>query len=65
MCFISFQSINAQNVQIESGKKYTINEIVVTGNTSFNASTIITFSRLKKGDEVILLDYSKVASKVG
>ncbi|WP_407704196.1 BamA/OMP85 family outer membrane protein [Winogradskyella immobilis] len=41
------------NAQIENGKKYTINEIVVTGNTSFNASTIITFSRLKKGDEVI------------
>ncbi|ARV09429.1 outer membrane protein assembly factor BamA [Winogradskyella sp. PC-19] len=36
----------------QSGDKYTINEIIVTGNTSFNASTIITYSRLKKGQEV-------------
>jgi outer membrane protein insertion porin family len=42
------------NAQVENGKKYTINEIIVTGNTSFNASTIITFSKLKKGDEVLL-----------
>ena len=36
----------------QDGKKYTINDIIVTGNTSFNASTIITYSRLKKGQEV-------------
>ncbi len=33
-------------------EKYIINDIIVTGNTSFNASTIITYSRLKKGQEV-------------
>ncbi|WP_299113631.1 outer membrane protein assembly factor [uncultured Winogradskyella sp.] len=36
----------------QDGKKYTINDIIVTGNTAFNASTIITYSRLKKGQEV-------------
>ncbi|MFD1062292.1 outer membrane protein assembly factor [Winogradskyella litorisediminis] len=38
----------------QNGDKYTINDIVVTGNTSFNASTIITYSRLKKGQEVYI-----------
>jgi outer membrane protein insertion porin family len=38
----------------QDGKKYTINDIIVTGNTSFNESTIITFSRLRKGDVVEL-----------
>ena len=38
----------------QTGKKYTINDIIVTGNTAFNASTIITYSRLKKGQEVTL-----------
>ena len=38
----------------QSGDKYIINEITVTGNTSFNASTIITYSRLKKGQEVTI-----------
>ena len=33
-------------------EKYIINDIIVTGNTSFNANTIITYSRLKKGEEV-------------
>ncbi|GGI56594.1 outer membrane protein assembly factor BamA [Winogradskyella haliclonae] len=36
----------------QDGKKYIINNIIVTGNTAFNASTIITYSRLKKGQEV-------------
>ncbi|MBT8245015.1 MAG: BamA/TamA family outer membrane protein [Winogradskyella sp.] len=36
----------------QAAKTYTINEITVTGNTAFNANTIITFSRLKKGQEV-------------
>jgi len=36
----------------QSGDKYIINDIIVTGNTSFNASTIITYSRLKKDQEV-------------
>ena len=43
-----------QNTFAQDAKKYTINEIIVTGNTSFNASTIITYSRLKKGQQVQL-----------
>ncbi|WP_132704589.1 outer membrane protein assembly factor BamA [Winogradskyella wandonensis] len=43
------QSLNAQ-----TGEKYIINDIFVTGNTAFNANTIITFSKLKKGQEVTI-----------
>lgn len=44
----------SQNANAQEPIAYTINDIVVTGNTSFNASTIITYSRLKKGQEVTL-----------
>jgi outer membrane protein insertion porin family len=44
----------SQNTFAQGGKKYTINEIIVTGNTSFNESTIITFSKLKKGQQIQL-----------
>lgn len=43
-----------QNSFGQAGKKYTINDIIVTGNTAFNASTIITYSKLKKGQEITL-----------
>ena len=41
-----------ENTIAQNGKKYTINDITVTGNTSFNANTIIAYSRLKKGQTV-------------
>lgn len=41
-----------QNLLAQDGTKYTINDIIVTGNTSFNANTIIAYSRLKKGQTV-------------
>jgi outer membrane protein insertion porin family len=46
--------VSAQSTISNLGEKYTIREIVVTGNTSFNANTIITFSRLRKGDEIVV-----------
>lgn len=42
----------AQELSFESGKKYTIAEITIKGNTSFSEQTIIAFSRLSKGDQI-------------
>ena len=44
----------AQNLSFEDSKKYTIADIKVVGNTSFSEQTIITFSKLKKGDEILI-----------
>ncbi|RNC84339.1 MAG: outer membrane protein assembly factor BamA [Winogradskyella sp.] len=49
---ILFILFSTQNTFGQDDKKYTINDIIVTGNTAFNARTIITYSRLKKGQEV-------------
>ena len=37
-----------------SGTKYLIEDITVSGNASFNKQTIVTFSGLRKGQEVII-----------
>jgi hypothetical protein len=37
-----------------NGTVYRIKDIIVTGNSSFNDHTIITFSRLNKGDKIIV-----------
>jgi outer membrane protein insertion porin family len=44
----------AQDVSYGNAKKYTLADITVKGNTNFNEQTIITFSRLKKGDEILI-----------
>ena len=49
---LSIFCVNAQDVNYNSGKTYTIGEITVSGNTSFNSSTVISFSRLRKGDKI-------------
>lgn len=56
--FIFILSINhvthAQDVTYESGKKYTIGDITVLGNSNFSAGTIVTYSGLKKGEQIYL-----------
>ncbi|MBN4047223.1 BamA/TamA family outer membrane protein [bacterium AH-315-P13] len=47
-------SISAQSNELLNAKKYTIDSITVSGNTSFNTQTVISFSRLQKGQEVII-----------
>ena len=44
----------AQDLSYEDSKKYTLADIKVVGNTSFSEQTIITFSKLKKGDEILI-----------
>ena len=48
---VSFVS-TAQETSFNSGKKYTIAEIVVTGDTNFSEATIITYSGLRKGEVI-------------
>lgn len=43
-----------QQNQLDTGKKYTIGEITVTGSQSFNELTVIAFSGLKKGEEIFI-----------
>jgi len=45
-------TVKAQNKEYNSGTTYIVGEITVSGNTSFSPQTVITFSRLKKDDEI-------------
>nr|WP_262733538.1 outer membrane protein assembly factor BamA [Gaetbulibacter sp. NE] len=53
--FFLFSSVAiAQEPTYNTGQKYIIGDITVTGNTSFGSQTIISFSRLNKGDEIVI-----------
>ena len=54
LIFISCFTINAQDSNFSKGKKYTLGEISVAGNTSFSEQTIITYSGLRKGKEITI-----------
>lgn len=47
-------SLFAQNIPGANGKQYTIGDIKVTGITSYNENTVITFTGLKKGERIFL-----------
>ncbi len=47
-------SLFAQNIPSANGKQYTIGDIKVTGITSYNENTVITFTGLKKGERIFL-----------
>ena len=51
---ISVFSLSAQQRDLDSGKKYTINKIEVTGAQSFNEQTVIAFTGLKTGDRIYI-----------
>ena len=52
--FISCINLNAQSIDINNSKKYTIGDITVAGNTAFSKQTIITYSGLRKGKEITI-----------
>jgi len=60
---ISSLNITAQNSASENAKTYTIGDITVTGNTSFSSQTVITYSGLRKGQEITIPSTSD--SKIG
>ena len=45
---------SAQQNQLDSGTRYTINSITVTGAQSFNENTVIAFTGLRKGDRLYI-----------
>src|SRR6056300_145742 len=47
-------AVQAQDVNYVKGKKYTLEDISVLGNTSFGEQTIITYSGLRKGTEITI-----------
>jgi outer membrane protein insertion porin family len=47
-------SLTAQQKELDSGTKYTINSITVTGEQSFNEKTVIAFTGLKLGDRIYI-----------
>lgn len=51
---LSVFTLQAQQKELDSGIKYTINEIVVTGAQNFNEQTVIAFTGLKKGDRIYI-----------
>jgi len=52
--FITSTVVTAQQSDFNQGKKYILEDIQVTGNTNFNSGTIISFSRLKIGEEIVI-----------
>jgi outer membrane protein insertion porin family len=51
---VSVFSLSAQQKDLDSGKKYTINSIEVTGAQNFNEQTVIAFTGLKEGDQIYI-----------
>lgn len=47
-------AVTAQNLSFNSGNKYTIGEITVTGDSNFSSQTVITYSGLRKGDKILI-----------
>lgn len=46
--------LTAQESPFNSGQKFTIAEIVVTGDTNFSEATIVTYSGLRKGEVIAI-----------
>src|SRR5690606_37806745 len=51
---LSVFTLQAQQKELDSGKKYTLNNITVSGAQSFNELTVIAFTGLKKGDRLYI-----------
>ncbi|MCK7590400.1 BamA/TamA family outer membrane protein [Subsaxibacter sp. CAU 1640] len=52
LIFLASSKITSQEIKFNSGEKYVIGEISVTGNTNFSEQTVITYSGLRKGEEI-------------
>ena len=50
LLFVSIS--NAQQKELDSGRKYTLNSVTVTGNQIFNEQTVIAFTGLKEGERL-------------
>jgi outer membrane protein insertion porin family len=52
LLFIVSNTVTAQDIKFNNSQKYTLGEISVTGNTNFSEQTVITYSGLRKGQEI-------------
>ncbi|GAA3556485.1 BamA/OMP85 family outer membrane protein [Snuella lapsa] len=66
LLFISCFHLQAQEQAFSSGKKYILGDISVSGNTKFGEQTIISYSGLRKGKEIMIpgKDISKAIKKL-
>lgn len=61
--FIFSNAIQAQDTTYNSATKYTIGDIVVTGDTNFSTQTVITYSGLRK-DDIISIPGEKISNAI-
>ncbi|WP_431137075.1 outer membrane protein assembly factor BamA [Psychroserpens mesophilus] len=54
LIFIISSVVVAQQTSFDNGKSYIIEEVTVTGNTNFSETTIVSFSGLRKGEQIII-----------
>src|SRR5690606_37598912 len=54
LTILSVFSLQAQQKELDTGRKYTIRTITVTGAQSFNEQTVIAFTGLKIGDRIYI-----------
>jgi outer membrane protein insertion porin family len=54
LTFIYSSVAIAQNIDFNDGKKYTIGDIEVTGDTNFSSQTVVTYSGLRKGEVIVI-----------
>jgi len=52
--FIFSSTAIAQDIEFNNGKKYVLGDITVTGNTTFSPQTVVTYSGLRKGEEITI-----------
>ena len=50
----SILGLTAQQKEFDAGKRYTLNNITVTGTQNFNENTVIAFTGLRKGDQLYI-----------
>jgi len=53
-CFLISIPGKAQDLPLADGQRYTIGEITVSGNSTYNEQTIIAYTGLKKGEEIYM-----------
>ena len=54
LLFACSLTIQAQEIPYNQGREYTLGDITVLGNTAFEEQTIITYSGLRKGQEITI-----------
>jgi len=52
--FIVSNTTSAQDIKFKNAQKYVLGEISVTGNTNFSEQTVISYSGLRKGEEIMI-----------